>query len=104
MNCLAGCFQMAGTVNTQRTVSFSGSEGHCSLSSWGRRGSEMSGWLEWGVLSSLWELEELIKPQEGLSSRVGKIPNANPTTNTHMAHAGSPRPEGRGVEKMTSDL
>lgn len=63
----------------------------------------MSCWLEWGVFSSMWELEELIKPQEGLSPRGGKIPNTNPSTNNSMAHAGSTRQEGRGVEKMTSD-
>ena len=33
MNCLAGCFQMAGTVSTQRTAPFSSIHSLCSLSS-----------------------------------------------------------------------
>lgn len=37
MNCLAGCFQMAGTVMTQRMASLSGSDGHWSFSSYGAR-------------------------------------------------------------------
>lgn len=41
-----------------------------------------------GVFSPLWELEELVKPQEGLPTEAGKIPNTPRSTNTGMAHAG----------------
>lgn len=32
----------------------------------------MSSWLEWGVFSPLWELGELIKPQEGFPAELEK--------------------------------
>lgn len=43
MNCLAGCFQMAGTVMTHLTSEFSNSEPAWSLSSWPEQRSRPGG-------------------------------------------------------------